>query len=468
MSKDPFDHLDDDLFERFGDLIERTTGISFDRRKREILRLHLKERAKASGCVDFTEYYSLLHSAPGEEEIRRLSNKIVVHQTEFFRNRPQFEALEQIVLPDLLSAADTSGRTLKIWSAGCSSGEEPYSIAMVVARTLGHQLPYWNVEILGTDISEPILKRAQSARYTSKAAKSVPEPYKSLYLKELADGSYEVVSDIRDLVRFKVHNLVHDEPPSELLPGAQLVFCRNVTIYFSEKSLVRAIKNMESALLPGGYLFLGHSESLLGIEHSFELLDLAATFAYRKPRPKVSAIPVGYAARDEKRAVPGSTRLPPAPPIDRPSPVRPPAPDGAHIKETVASAQGFLEKGDPESARRLVEDELRRHPTDAALHFLHGSALHVLGDDEAACRAFGKAIYCDTRFSLAYFYRAVVQEESGNLEAASRDYSAAMRFLESDPPGKWDPYLEAMNHVQLVDVCRQKLERLEKTLEGAR
>ncbi len=509
MERDPFGRLDDDLFGRFGALIERATGISFDDKKREILRLHLKERAGETGASDFHEYLRLLESPAGAEELVNLANKVVVHQTEFFRNRPQFEALEQVVLPELLSAVGRPGRTIKVWSAGCSSGEEPYSIAMVVARHLGPELPLWSVEVLGTDISEPILEKAAKATYSPKAARMVPEPYKSAYLKQRSDGAFEVAAEIRDLVRFKPHNLVLEEPPPELGPGAQLVFCRNVTIYFSRESLARAIANIYSALAPGGYLFLGHSESLLGIDHSFELVDLAATFAYRKPRPVgVVRAPKRPPARIEPKG-PGPSRVAPsgsragvlgkgdgALPLldaDRADPARADSysrlgtsglPEGlggaeassaargvargkdhARIKEAVAEAQGLLERGQPHKARELVEGALARHPTEAALHFLNGSALQVLGERESAAAAFGKALYCDQRFSLAFFYRAALNEECGNRGAAARNYAAAMRLLEADPPGRWDPYLESMDHLQLVEVCREKLERLQEAVE---
>ncbi len=509
VERDPFGHLDDDLFGRFGALIERATGISFDDKKREILRLHLKERARETGASDFYEYLRVLESPTGTDELVKLANKVVVHQTEFFRNRPQFEALEQVVLPELLSAVGRPGRTLKVWSAGCSSGEEPYSIAMVIARCLGAELPLWSVEVLGTDISEPILEKAAAATYSPKAARTVPEPYKSAYLKQRSDGAFEVAPEIRDLVSFKPHNLVLEDPPPELSPGAQLVFCRNVTIYFSRESLARAIANIFSALAPGGYLFLGHSESLLGIDHSFELVDLAATFAYRKPRPvSLLRAPQRPPARIEPKG-PGPSRAAPsgaaagilgagggAPPLRRagrddfarpggysrpgtsglPEGLTgaeaysaatqvPTGEDHARIKEAVAEAQGLLEKGQPHEARELVERALSRHPTEAALHFLHGSALQVLGERESAAAAFGKALYCDQRFSLAFFYRGALHEECGNREAAARDYAAAMRLLEEDPPGRWDPYLESMDHLQLVEVCREKLKRLQEAVE---
>ncbi|MER3395453.1 MAG: hypothetical protein C4318_06055 [Acidimicrobiia bacterium] len=508
MAGDSFEFLDDKVFKRIGDLIEHATGISFDEKKREILRLHLKERAIATGCSSFSDYLALLESPSGAKEMEELSNRIVVHQTEFFRNRPQFEALEKLVLPELLAEAAGTGRTLKVWSAGCSSGEEPYSIAMVVAKVLGSGLGAWNVEIVGTDISGPILSRAIQARYPAKAARTVPEPYKSLYLRETSDGGFEVAEEIKALVSFKVHNLVKEEPPAEVLPGAQLVFCRNVTIYFSQGSLLRAISNMEAALRPGGYLFLGHSESLLGVDHCFELVDLAATFAYRKPKSP-QAVPQalqraikrtresGAGAQQESAGRPPPSGIRPgmsrsaAPPLhpmrgsDELAEVGLSTPvgqefnserhvsslrseDEARVKEVVAAVQGRLEKGDPRGALSLVEKEIARTPTNAALHFLHGSALHVLGEDGAAAAAFGKSIYCDARFSLAYFYRAILHEDQGNLKAATRDYAAAMRLLEADSPGKWDPYLEAMDHSQLVEVCRQKLVKLARVSEEVR
>lgn len=520
VGRSGFDSLDDRTFERFSSLIERASGISFDPKKKEILRLHLKELAQSAGCRDFQEYLERVEDPSNESELERLCEAVAVHQTEFFRNLPQFQALEEIMRAHK-SEATAGGRRFVVWSAGCSSGEEPYSIAMVAAEVFGEDLAA-RVAVVATDISEPILRRARRALYPAKSAESVPERYRRRYLRSVPGGRVEVVQRVASVVSFHRHNLVRDPLPHELRAGADVIFCRNVTIYFSPAALEESIAVFESTLKPSGYLFLGHSESLLGIDHGLELVDLGDTFAYRRPdvssaeldraasskRPPDTweGISKGTVARIEghlrserarrpEREVPVPVSTTPDTPVPtsglptkvpasgRGSPSgtdmerRPPAEpsssvptEGAQLKEAVAAAQGLLEKGEPGAARRLIERELTRHPTAAPLHFLMGSALHVEGQEEEAAKAFSRAIYCDSRFSLAYFYRGAVFEAVGKIDSALRDFKAAARLLREDPVGKWDPYLESMSHAQLVEVAEEKVVTLSVSGErqGAR
>lgn len=502
-----FDSLDDRTFEKFSSLIERNAGISFDRKKKEILRLHLKALAQSAGCRDFQEYLERVEDDSNDSELQRLCEAVAVHQTEFFRNLPQFEALEDVMRAYKAEVA-VEKRRFVVWSAGCSSGEEPYSIAMVAAEVFGDDLAS-RVAVVATDLSEPVLHRARRGLYSEKSAESVPERYRKRYLRSAPGGRIEIAPSVASVVTFHRHNLIRDPLPRELRGGADVIFCRNVTIYFSFDALRKSISVFQSTLRPSGYLFLGHSESLLGIDHGLELVDLGDTFAYRRPeeppavvgpqpwtRPLSRLETISQGAIEEvegyvrgERALPSdlgrsggvsataasvseSTRLDaeirPASRRRSPSgtdreerpsgaPGSSPRTEGARLKEVVAAAQGLLEKGQPGAARRLIERELTRHATAASLHFLMGSALHIEGREDEAARAFSRAIYCDSRFSLAYFYRGAVLESIGKAEAALRDFKAAARLLREDPLGKWDPYLESMSHDQLIEVAEEKV-----------
>jgi chemotaxis protein methyltransferase CheR len=490
-SRQGFDHLEDPTFEAFASLIEGACGVAFDAKKKQILLLHLKERALAASCESFEQYLELVSDPSNRKELAELCNSVLVHQTEFFRNQAQFDALGD-VLRRLWEDRSRSRRPLTLWSAGCSSGEEPYSIAMVASEVFG-PVTKERVRILATDLSPPIVERAKAGVYKEEAVESVPPVFRKYFLRT-RPGYFQIHPDVAGLVSFRVHNLAVEPAPPEVRPGVDVIFCRNVTIYFSQRTLARVISGFEELLHPGGYLFLGHSESLLGLDHGFELVDLADTFAYRKPskateesegrlvwltkelgasiegvaevgEPPDSSMEVGIEAQSGeaplfRRSAWEASRPRPGAPSRRPAPQEDGRLRSAHVKEIVAAAQGLLEKGEAEAALRLVDRHLVSFPTEAPLHFLRGSALHVEGREDDAVTAFSKAIYCDARFSLAYFYRGSVYESQGRPDLAARDFAAAARLLRQDPPGRWEPYLESMSHHQLVEVCEGKVRQL--------
>lgn len=528
---DAFAAFGDPYYSRIRDLLIESAGIVFDEKRREVLRLHVRDRARARGCATFAEYVEIVTRDRGEE-LQALWNQVAIHQTEFFRNRPQFEGLRGKVLPEVISVAARSGRKLTLWSAGCSSGEEPYSLAMSVLEELGHDAPRWRIRVVATDIATDILSRAEAGNYDERHMEGVSPQLRARYFEKEGE-TYTVKPEVRNVVEFSRHNLSIDPPPDLLT--ADVVFCCNVTIYFTNEALHQAIGTLERALRPGGYLFLGHSESLWRQPHNLELIDLGNTFTYRRAytpdlangisildasTPRSTPATTGKFSResrpwaepvsDAEFGVPrassstgsiptvrnasdfqtrersgrldadsgswspkretgrlGTESVKPARSIPRDESISDDAPlDHSEIAEIVATAQGHLERGEVDETVGLVKAALTKAPTEAALHFLLGSAEQRLGLHPAALASLGKAIYCDHSFSLAYFYRAIVFEEDGDRAAAAKDYENAVRWLEADREGKWDNYLEAMSHNALLELCRGKLASM-RSVRGA-
>lgn len=499
--------LGDDEYMAIRRLLSESAGMVYDEKRREVLRLHLRDRAVATGCASFTDYVELAISSTSE--LQALWNQVVIHQTEFFRNRPQFEGLRQRVLPEVIRHA-SKNRELTIWSAGCSSGEEPYSLAITVLEALGDEAPNWRIRVHASDISTAILERASSGRYDQRHVTGLSESIRSRWFDRRGDA-YFVSRAVRDLVSFAPHNLSADPAPCS--GAGDVVFCCNVTIYFSKDALHKAIGTLESALRPGGYLFLGHSESLWRQPHHLELVDLGTSFVYRMPyrgaapddilpaatsritvvdelqsvkmpaKPEPADLPrFGQVSKGPTTRAPKSSPAFPAQGRSRmsPSEVLPEGDDfesaveevaalrestgplaHAELAEVVATAQGHLERGQVEEVVELVSAALGRAPTEAALHFLLGSAEQRLGQDDAARASFDKAVYCDPTFSLAYFYRAMLMEAGGEEAQALLDYRNALKHLEEDHEGKWDGYLESMSHDALTQLCVSKIEGLE-------
>jgi chemotaxis protein methyltransferase CheR len=229
----------------------------------------------------FTQYVAFLTMGPYQsDEFQEMFNRITINETSFFRNQPQLDVFEQVVLPRLIKDRSTT-RRLRFWSAACSTGEEPYTLAAMVQRTLGVRLPDWRIEILGTDISEKALEAAQQARYTSFSFRSVNPLDIKRYFKETS-GLYELDPAIKSMVNFELHNL-KDGLAARRHGIWDVIFCRNVLIYFDQEMKRHCARMFYDQLAPDGVLFIGHSESLRGIDVPFESMPVAQSFAYVKP-----------------------------------------------------------------------------------------------------------------------------------------------------------------------------------------
>ena len=257
-----FQPLGDAEFRLFQALIYREAGIFLTDEKRELLVARLTRRLRALGLRSFGVYYRRVKT--DEEERMRMLDCITTNETHFFREPHQFDFLRQTVLPAWEEAGDAGGRVRKIraWCAGCSTGEEPYSLAMMLL----HHLPGWAVEILATDLSARVLEVARAGIWSTEPAKEIPSPYLERYmLKGLRsqENKMKAGDELRSVIEFQRMNLNDAE---DSIPGKfDLIFCRNVLIYFSAESRMRVLRRLLSRLQPTGYLFVGHAESLGGM-----------------------------------------------------------------------------------------------------------------------------------------------------------------------------------------------------------
>ena len=295
----------------FGGLIEERCGLHFDESHRGQLAAAVQARMQQLGLVDVGEYYQRLHnrvSMAVDEEFRHLINMVTVTETCFFRNPSHFRLLRQHILPALLAG---SPRTLRIWSAGSSSGEEAYSIALTL-WDMGLYLgkPDWTFEIAGTDLNTDVLEVARLGTYAARALRNVDGDALQRYFRRDGDR-FHLNDEIKRCVRFEHGNLM-DSPIR--VPGAALqdiIFCKNVTIYFQPDVTRRLIGELHGALADGGYLLLGHSESLWQMSDGFELVERDRAYCYRKitaPRDAASTAgngPVVSASAEPDRGCEG-------------------------------------------------------------------------------------------------------------------------------------------------------------------
>ncbi len=268
---------------RIRDLIRRAAGIYHPDNKLYFVADRCGRRMRALGVRSVQDYLERLTIQAGrEKELLALLNEITVGETCFFRNMPQAEALRQVVIPAILAArAKLCFTHLRVWSAGCSTGEEPYTLAMVLLEEVQNALRGWTFEVLATDLNERSLEFAKAGVYGDYALRNIPLYYLQKYFRK-KNGLYHVNEEAKSKVSFTRLNLV-DDSKMLFMKGMDILFCGNVLIYFDNESKRRVIQHFYNNLLPGGYFFLGHSETLFGINGDFQLVHFPGGTAYVKP-----------------------------------------------------------------------------------------------------------------------------------------------------------------------------------------
>ena len=260
--------LSDRQFEKVSNIVYRECGISLKCGKEALVRARLTKRLRALKMEKFSEYFRYLESDSGRKELGLMIDVMTTNKTSFFRERAHFDFLGETVLPTL------SGRRLRFWSAACSSGEEPFSLAMFLLEMmpgLGSQ----DVKILATDISPTILEKAGRATYEEGMLLDLPSTFIRKYFVKVGNRNsrtYQVSGDVRKMVKIARLNLLHPWP---MKGPFTVIFCRNVMIYFDKQTQQRLVNRFWEMLEPGGYLFVGHSEGMSGVKHKFRYVQPA-------------------------------------------------------------------------------------------------------------------------------------------------------------------------------------------------
>jgi chemotaxis protein methyltransferase CheR len=260
-------------FEAYRNFIYSESGIHFTATNRSILESRLKEKLREKKIATVKEYFSIITN--NKEELKDFLDSITTNLTRFFRNQAHFDALEHHVIPELIKIKQSTGNTtIKVWSAGCSTGEEPYTIAMLLSEILP---PPWKFAITASDISLKCLMTGKEGFYADSRITGIPDSYLKKYFDKV-EGGYKVHADLMSKIRFDYHNLKNDSGQH----GLDIVFCRNVIIYFDEAAQQAVINRFWDAMGPKSFLFIGHSESLFGMDTKFEFVKTQWATFYRK------------------------------------------------------------------------------------------------------------------------------------------------------------------------------------------
>jgi chemotaxis protein methyltransferase CheR len=460
--------------DRFGELVREASGLELPAARRADLRRAVERALAATGLGDAEALHRHLRGAAGRAALDALVGDLTVGETHFFRNRPQFEALARHILPEIIERRRAT-RQLRLWSAACSTGEEPYSLAILVDRLLPDRSG-WDVRILATDINRAALERARRGRYGAWSFREVPPDVADAFFVR-REGAFEVAGRIREAVTFAHLNLAEDRWPSAATGTAELdlILCRNVLIYFGDELTCRVAANLHGALGDGGWLLVAPAELSLDVFRRFAVVNLAGAVAYRKPatparsrpsgprhregtlepRPPASSPPVG-----ERNPSPGVGQ-PAVHSPQEPSPQeRSPRERSGEIERAVRdwrsgqaeaalwrlevlaeaepadgraalhAARIHLDRLDLDQAQAWAEAACRQAPLSAPAHYVRGLALQEAGRSEEALAALRRSVFLDPGSVLAQVALADLLARQGEPTRAHSALRAAAALLD--------------------------------------
>jgi chemotaxis protein methyltransferase CheR len=421
-------------------VIERT-GHFYYQDKDDLLWERVRKRLRATGLSDSSAYLTLLDDPiSGPAEWGKLEAEITIGETFFFRYAEQFAALRETILPGII-ARKAATRRLRIWSAGCATGAEPYSLAILVNEILGENLGTWRVSIIGTDINDSFLKAARQARFGRWALRSMPEEERQRYFTDAGKEQWEVRREFRSLVRFERHNLLSllDGTSPLELTDFDLILCRNVLIYFHPDTVTRIVGALRDRLDHDGWMLLGHAEPNPVFATMMQALSLPGTVAYRRgagdaPLPVPAPLQPKTTLQEWKPLLPEPK---PEAPAHRPAlPRLPNAPQKAPAFPAPRPAGDLLgdirmraDAGDFAAAADLCRKALGTEPLNATLHFYQGMVLRVLGHPDEAEKSFLKSLYLDKNFAMAHYHLGLLLLSEGKTAPGRRSLTHAAQSV---------------------------------------
>jgi len=272
--------ISDEDFAKFCEFFYRKTGILFDPKKKYFAERRIVERMHKTGCATFREYFTSVRFEKSGDEMQHLVNQMTVNETYFFREDYQLKALVEGILPDLATRRNVE-EPVRLWSVPCSSGEEPYSLAIYILEQWADADRY-NIEIMASDIDSAILAEAAAGVYGERALQRLSPALIRKYFTEQTNRRYRISADLRSSIDFSQGNVV-DPAFMHRFRGIDVIFCRNMLIYFDDRSRRETIEAMYDCLSPGGFICLGHSESMSRISSLFRPRKYADSIIYQKP-----------------------------------------------------------------------------------------------------------------------------------------------------------------------------------------
>jgi chemotaxis protein methyltransferase CheR len=394
----------------------RSTGLAYYEDKDDNLAARIGQRLATLDLPDCASYLDLLRDPnQGESELEAVAAELTIGETYFFRHTEQFDALRDIVLPDILERNRTT-RRLRIWSAGCATGAEPYSVALLLRHDLAERIAGWDVTILGTDMNRCFLARAREGRFEEWAFRATPNHVWARCF-EPEGRSWLIRPEYKEWVSFQYHNLATHPFPSLVnnLSAFDLILCRNVMIYFSAGAIQRRLEQFWECLVEGGWLLVGHAESNTEFFQAFRTINAPGTTLYQRAAPPPAAPP----------ALPGPAIPIPATEWPPRQPERPERPEA----DGLATVRVLADRGEWQEAVACCRGLLEMDGLNAAVHFYHALVLEQAGLPKEAEVSLRRALYLDRSFVLAHYHLGLFLQKGRNVPQARRSFENVIELL---------------------------------------
>ncbi len=490
------------LLSHLSELVTTLMGLYFPEARWGDLERGIVSSARELGFADIEAFIKWLRSTPlTKNHVEILANHLTVGETYFFREKESFQVLEEHVFSELIRTRHENEKRLRIWSAGCSTGEEPYSIAILLSRLIP-DLKDWNITITATDINLRSLKKASEGLYSEWSFRSAPSWIKESYFKRIENGHYEIIPPIKKMVTFEYLNLAEDVYPSLLnnTNAMDLIFCRNVLMYFSAERARKVVQGLYNSLLNDGWLLVSPTEAFKCLSSQFVTVNFSGTTLYRKDSKKPQTtedirraeIPL-YTPHIESKAefsrffgyipepqvVSASPESIPAREIEKPEAEEtPPDPymeavmmfeQGRYAEATEKLTGSSLKgKGNPKAlallaracanqgrladALKWCKKAIAADTLNPGYHYLLATILLEHGLLEETIQSLKKALYLDPHFVLAYFVLGNIMQKQGEPETSRKYFKNAFELASAHKPEEALPESEGMTAGRLSEI----------------
>ena len=478
--------------DQLSELIANRMGLHFPPERRPDLRRALNEAAPELGFEDAAACAeALLTTPPSAAQLRTLATHLTIGETYFFRERPSFNALATQVLPVLIHRKRSADRRLRVWSAACSTGEEAYSLAILMQQLLPDWRD-WNLSILATDINARFLRKAEQGVYGDWSFRESPPDFRDRYFTPTGDRRYRIRPEVRELVSFAELNLAHDRFPSVTndTNAMDLILCRNLLIYFTPRHARKLIAGLRDSLVDDGWLIVSPAECSQALFSGFTPVNFPGSILYRKGA-RAEPVTQGFAAPDMPPGIlaePAVAQLlaptPPQPaPLAAPEPPLDPVEDAreaaqrlyeqgrytdavALLREALVQAGDSLKdpkllgllshalanQGDLPAALAASERWIAAQKLEPAAHYLNAMVLQELGERGRARAALQRAVYLQPEFTLAHFALGNCARAEARRAEAQRHFANAARLLRGLPPDEVLPESEGLTAGRLREI----------------
>ena len=451
------------MLKQLSGLVAEHMGILFQPPQWSVLERAFTQAADVLNCRDGTECAQRFISTPGSRKmIEIMASYLTIGETYFWREPKAFYALEQEIIPQLLRC-HTNDKRLRFWSVGCASGEEAFSLAILLHRMRSRMAKEWEISIWATDINPRALEKARNGEYTEWSFRATPDWLKRDYFTQMAKGRYTLKKDIRDMVHFDYFNLMDEIPsPHPQTTCVDVILCRNVLLYFPPKATLTAVKHLHECLHEQGWLVVGSCELSTTLFSGFETVNLPDATVYRKQTQNVHRTEKGLIQH-----VPSTDTLQPKPPQETELPSRRIEPiwsvqqgkttiptQSATTRSTAEHCRLLADKGDLNEALTVADQAIRLDKLNANLHYLRAMILLEQGAFEEAEQSLRRTIYLDRNLILAHFSLGNIARRQGKKRKARLHFNQTLSLLEPFSPDDEVPGSEGLSVRRLRVITR--------------